>query len=339
MLNLNFYAPAFPNVFLRRQTFIAVLLLCFNISYAQKDTLSQSFLTPASQFHRSRFTGITVSGAIAYSGAVIALDQAWYAQQPRGRFRFFDDWQGWNQIDKAGHALGAYYYSDMIYKGGRWTGLNKKQALWTAGITASMLQLTIEVMDGFVTTYGFSPSDVVFNTIGVGLFVTQEAIWDRQWAVLKFSTSNISYDDQTIFAINGTGTSSPMRRATELYGTFFAERWLKDYNGQTYWLSIFPFKDHKWAPDWAGFSLGYGAGNMYGALSNQWTENGSLFSLNQEYPRFRRLHLSLDIDLTKIKIRSQWLKTIFTTINFIKIPMPTLSYNTLGQWEFHPIYW
>jgi predicted secreted protein len=339
MLNLKFYVSYSSFLFLWRQTLFAVLLLSLNTCYTQNDTISLSFLEPAPKFHPSRFIGITTTGAVLYTGTVIALDRAWYAQQPRGGFRFFDDWLGWQQIDKAGHALSAYYQSAVIYKGALWTGMPKDKALWTAGITASILQLTIEVMDGFVTTYGFSPSDVVFNSIGVGLFVTQEAIWNRQWAVLKFSTSNLKYEDQSISAINGNETSSPLNRATDLYGSFFAERWLKDYNAQTYWLSLFPFKDAAWVPDWAGISIGYGAGNMFGALNNRWTENGAAFSLDQEYPRYRRFLLSFDVDLTKIKVRSQWLKSLFTVLNVIKVPMPTLSYNTLGQWQFHPIYW
>ena len=54
--------------------------------------------------------------------------------------------------------------------------------------------------------------------------------------------------------------------------------------------------------------------------------------------RYRQFYLSLDLDLTKIKTKSKFLKNVFTAINFIKIPAPTLSYSTKNKIQFHYIY-
>ncbi len=65
------------------------------------------------------------------------------------------------------------------------------------------------------------------------------------------------------------------------------ERWLKDYNGQTYWFSGSPrsfFKNSNW-PAWLCFSVGYGIQNMVSADPKQSTELG--------YRPYRQYYLSL----------------------------------------------
>ena len=52
--------------------------------------------------------------------------------------------------------------------------------------------------------------------------------------------------------------------------------------------------------------------------------NASNALLQNPYSQF---YLSLDIDLVKIKTKSKFLKSVFSVINFIKIPAPTLEIN------------
>ena len=40
-----------------------------------------------------------------------------------------------------------------------------------------------------------------------------------------------------------------------------------------------------------------------------------------------------------ILTHSQVLESIFTLLSFIKIPAPTIEYNTLRHFRFHPIYY
>ena len=53
---------------------------------------------------------------------------------------------------------------------------------------------------------------------------------------------------------------------------------------------------------------------------------------------YRQFYLSLDVDLTKISTKSKLLKTVFSVVNFIKIPSPTLEFNGKGHIKFHYLY-
>jgi hypothetical protein len=124
----------------------------------------------------------------------------------------------------------------------------------------------------------------------------------------------------------------------DLLGSGFAEQLIKDYNGQTYWLSgnisSFLPKTTKF-PHWLNVAFGYGAEGMTGASSNSTVYNNQPVP---QYDRYRQFYLSMDIDLTRIKTRSKSLKTLLTLISFIKIPCPALEYNTHGKFLFYPIY-
>jgi hypothetical protein len=76
---------------------------------------------------------------------------------------------------------------------------------------------------------------------------------------------------------------------------------------------------------------------MYGGYKNQWPTAKPEFVLSEkDFPRYRQVYLSLDIDLSKIKTKSKAVNTLLRTINFIKIPSPTLEFNSLNQIKFHP---
>jgi hypothetical protein len=53
---------------------------------------------------------------------------------------------------------------------------------------------------------------------------------------------------------------------------------------------------------------------------------------------YRQFYLSLDVDLTKISTKSHFLKTLFSVINTIKIPAPTLQYDDFNGVKAHFIY-
>ena len=78
---------------------------------------------------------------------------------------------------------------------------------------------------------------------------------------------------------------------------------------------------------------------MFGGYNNQWPTAKPEFILsNNDFPRYRQLYVSLDIDLSRIKTKSKLLNTVLRTINFIKIPSPTLEFNSLNQIKFHPLF-
>ena len=82
-------------------------------------------------------------------------------------------------------------------------------------------------------------------------------------------------------------------------GNRLLEEVLKDYNGQTYWLSANLhsfFKDSK-IPKWLNVAVGYGGEGM---LSGMKYIDNQLLIVN----RYRQFYLSLDVDLATIKTNS-----------------------------------
>ncbi|NJM25235.1 MAG: DUF2279 domain-containing protein, partial [Bacteroidia bacterium] len=52
---------------------------------------------------------------------------------------------------------------------------------------------------------------------------------------------------------------------------------------------------------------------------------------------YRQYYLSLDIDLTAIRTRSKFLKTVIFVANMIKIPSPAVSFSKEGT-RWHVLY-
>ena len=113
-----------------------------------------------------------------------------------------------------------------------------------------------------------------------------------------------------------------------------SEEILKDYNGQTYWLSanVHSFFKESKIPRWLNVAIGYGADGMLTARSEPFDT-----PLNVS-ERSRQLYLSLDVDLTKIKTNSHVLKTLFDVLNVIKVPFPTLELDGKNGVKAHFIY-
>jgi hypothetical protein len=114
---------------------------------------------------------------------------------------------------------------------------------------------------------------------------------------------------------------------------------LKNYNKQTYWLAanLHSFLPQSDIPEWLNIAVGYGADGMLGGFENKWRSNDDLI-VAYTIPRVRQYYLSPDIDFTKIKTHSPLLKTLFTMMNVIKMPMPALMFNSEKQLRFFPVY-
>lgn len=68
-----------------------------------------------------------------------------------------------------------------------------KTALLIGGPMGIVIQTPIEVFDGLYEGWGFSWWDMAANTFGAALFTAQEAIFDEQPVVMKFSYSPSEY--------------------------------------------------------------------------------------------------------------------------------------------------
>lgn len=255
---------------------------------------------------------IVGSTSLGLSAATIGgLYYAWYKDYSSGAFHFFDDSREWLQMDKAGHFYSTFHVGVGAHGLMRWAGFKEKKAIWIGGMYGSMYMTAIEVMDGFSQGWGFSGTDFAANVGGSLLFCAQQQVWKESRIIPKFSFHATKY----------------AAYRPEILGENYATRWLKDYNGQSYWLSVSPFtfmnKEKKF-PRWLCLSLGYGADGMVSGEDNYVIvlSDGTMLGNN----RARKFLLSLDIDFTKIPTKRKWLKTIFTTLNTMKFPMPTLEW-------------
>jgi hypothetical protein len=253
---------------------------------------------------------------------ITVLYQAWYKNYPQSKFHWFDDNDEWLQMDKIGHATTAAYFGKFGYEFYRWAGMERKKAIWIGGSAGFIFLTTIEILDGFSEQWGASTGDLIANTAGTALFIGQQLGWDEQRFHMKWSYHPTEY----------------AQYRPDLLGHGGIESALKDYNGQTYWLSgnIKAFlPSHSKFPLWLSVSVGYGASGMTGAKHNSKFYKGEDIP---EFTRHRQYYLSLDVDLSRIKTRSRTLKFFLNLANFIKIPFPTLEYNSEQGVVFHPIY-
>jgi uncharacterized protein YfiM (DUF2279 family) len=310
-------------------------LLFIALFFLFKMGLSQDSLNSLSQspgFKQKRLVagvGLQVSG---YGASLFFLSKAWYKGYDQTAFHFFDDSREWLQIDKAGHGTACWYLGRMGMDMMEWSGVNRKKVI-LYGTAGSFLYLTgIEILDGFSAGWGFSWSDFAANSLGTGLVIGQKLISyspNRHRIMDGISAASFKFSfHQTAF---------PPYRPT-LLGNTFLENSLKDYNGQTYWLSFnissFRITEHKF-PGWLNLAFGYGGEGMISG--NPGFVYSNMAGRTIEFKRYRQYYFSLDIDLAKIKTSSPLLKTIFTVFSFIKIPAPALEMSG-GNIKFHALY-
>ena len=261
--------------------------------------------------NRKRLTPVIISGAVLYAGSMSVLYNFWYKNYPQTHFHFFNDNNEYLQMDKMGHFTTAYYLSKLSYNTLKWTGLNENKSILYGGGMGFMYLTVIEILDGFSSQWGFSPGDMTANTLGAGVFVGQQLAWKEQRIQLKWSYHQTKY----------------AQFRPDLLGRNLGQQWVKDYNGQTYWLSAniksFLKKESKF-PAWLNLAIGYGAEGMTGASYNSTSYNGQTIP---SFKRYRQFYLSGDIDISRIKTRSKTLHGILNALSFIKIPFPTLEFS------------
>lgn len=268
--------------------------------------------------------------AALYAGALVALDKYWYQNYPRSRFHFFNDNGEWLQMDKFGHVFSAYFEGKYSMELWRWTGVPRKTQIWLGGLSGFAYQSVIEILDGFSAQWGFSWGDMTANTVGSVLLISQELLWNEQRIQLKFSAHRNNYGPDPVL----------VARTNDLYRTSLPERTLKDYNAQTYWLSVnlHAFIKNSPFPKWLNMAVGYGAEDMYGGYGNVWTDKTGTLHDYSNVPRYRQFFLSPDIDFTKIHTRKKVVKTLLTFLNMVKLPAPTLEITSKGTVKLHALY-
>lgn len=275
---------------------------------------AQSFFESSDTFHAPRFRGVVIGTSTAYTATLVGLNELWYKQYPRSSFHFIKDRDEWLQMDKFGHVVGAYYESYAFYRLLNWSGVPRKKRVWYGGLAGFVLQTPIEVFDGFSEGWGASPGDIVANALGSGAFIAQEKLWGEQKIRFKYS-----------FSSSGFAHERP-----DLLGENFLQQTLKDYNGQTYWMSMavnefIPNNDP--LPRWLDVSVGYGGDGMLGGKRNP--EEYSQIS------RYRQYYFSMDVNTAAIDTKSKFWNTFLHALSFIKFPAPAVEYNGENGFRWH----
>ncbi len=305
---------------LKNNTFLVFgLTICvFFSSICFSQSALNDFLKPSDTLHKKRRNAVVISQASLATLSLIGLNEIWYADFERSKFHTINDNNEWLQLDKVGHAFTAYQMGKHGANLLHWSGVSKKDQLIYGATLGFGFLTAVEVLDGYSSEWGFSWGDIASNAFGTGLYVSQELLWNEQRIDLKFGFHHTKY----------------ARQSPDKLGTSFLEQILKDYNGQTYWLSFNLhsfFKDSK-IPKWLNLAIGYGGEGM---LSGSNVIDNQVLIKNSP---MRQYYLSFDINLTKIKTKSALLRSIFDTINMIKMPLPTLQISK-NKGVFHLFYY
>ncbi len=274
----------------------------------------RSAWAPAPDRRRVRLVALGIGGGAA--AVVTTLGATWYtgAKTP---FRWFDDSREWAQLDKAGHVWGAFQESRAAVDRLRWAGLPRNRALAWGAPVGLVLQGTIEYFDARSPGYGASATDLAANAIGTALFTGQVALWDqpRFWPKM------------------GVHLTTFARLRPNTLGQNVPERLLKDYNGQTHWISAdvgaFLGPDTRW-PRWLHAAVGYGAENLVYGSPEQ--------NRNAGYRVVRQYYFGPDIHLLNIRTRSKALQRLFYVLSIIRLPAPALEVRSTGGVRLHPFY-
>jgi uncharacterized protein YfiM (DUF2279 family) len=311
-----------------RLNLLLLIIVCGNAVFA----FSQSSLQDTTDSHRAkaeakphdadtnkinqkRLKTVLWGGSALYAATITGLSVIWYDETTK--FRFFNDNQEWKQVDKVGHAFTAFSFSQATSMAFEWTGMPSRKARFWGMVSGMVMMTPIEILDGFSPDYGASWGDVIANTSGSLFMYSQYALWNEVRIHPKFS-----------FLPSSLASKRP-----DVLGKNFSEQFLKDYNGQTYWLSFnidkFLHKNSKF-PKWLSVAFGYGAQEMLYAQDSQNQENG--------YDPYRQYYLSLDLDLTCIPTKSKFVKALLYLIDSVHLPAPALEYNRKqglrGYWLF-----
>jgi len=301
---------------------LAVGLSC-GLRLAAAQPLNSPLPAPASPppadtlLHPNRMRLLAGGSTLGYGLIYTGLATAWYTG-PREPLHWFNDWPEWKQMDKAGHAWGAFHESRAAVDLLRWAGLSEKKSIWYGSFVGFVVQSPIELFDGFDPAYGASATDLAANFVGSAGVLAQQLAWHDVRITPKVSFHLSPY----------------AQRRPNALGSNFPERLLKDYNGQTYWLctdvGAFLKPGSRW-PRWLQPAVGYGAEEI--------VYNDAGVNAAQGLRPYRQYYLSFDVDLRRIPTRSKFLKTSFYVLSIIHLPAPALELNGRGNWRFHGLYY
>lgn len=247
----------------------------------------------------------------------------WYSNIEGSTFHFFDDSQEWLQMDKVGHAVTMAQWALMPTFIFCWAGYSLKKSALYSFLFSTVVLVPVEIMDGFSDLWGFSVYDFTCNLLGSLIIYLQLLFYKGVVMLPKYSFH------QTFYALV----------RPDMFGTDYVQNSMKDYNGQTYWLTFDVNKlfGRKILPSWLLFSIGYGAEGLYGGHDNVWTDKNGVTHDYSHVERYRQFYISFDINFAHIIKNKRWQRILYG-INIFKTPFPALEFSERGV-VFHWLYY
>ena len=277
--------------------------------------LNKNLLYATSQTDSSK-TIIKIINIGVPSAAVISLvgiNEVWYKNYARSDFHFFDDLKEWNGMDKIGHACTSYQLNKISHS--LFKKNNIKKPLLKSSVYTFGYMLGVELLDGYSTEWGFSIYDVIGNGLGTILYTFQERKFKNQPFKIKFSSHKSTY-----------ASCRP-----SLLGENRLQQILKDYNGQTYWLT-FNYNE-LWNKriklfDYIDFAFGYSIDGFTGGHNNpEISSCNCLINDCNNLKRTSQFIFSVDLNTSKIKNKHPILGKFLLPFDIVKIPFPAFILN------------
>lgn len=259
-----------------------------------------------------KFSLVASTTLLAYGASYwLIFDKGWW-DEGKTDFHFENDFYYAKNLDKLGHFASGVMMGELFYEGFYWSGLNEFYSYLAAGSSAFLTHVAIDIKDGYSPDWGFSVFDVVFGTLG-GFYPMAK----RYVPAFKYFDLKWSYWINTKVYYRSSDT-----------GIF-----TDDYVNQTFWLSLkiyrmLPVKARKYYPEWLALALGLSIDEgryVYGP-------DGKLKKGHYE------IYLAFDYDLEAFRPRARWARTLIKTLNYFKLPAPTLQlYPDVGIHWIYPI--
>ncbi len=211
-------------------------------SVAEPVRVNDGFLTKP-EFTGKKIVATGILGAWMVTSLVWSYDAWWKGTSAPFHLKS-ENWLNSSTlgIDKIGHFYTSYFYYNLFRNIMLWGGYDRTTAEWWAVGGAAFFALSVEIGDGFATTYGFDYQDVTFNLLGVGYG------W-LQHRVPMLNNFNFKWS-----FVPGTGYRFPVR-------------FTDDYDAHTYWLTcdinkLLPASIEPYWPDFIQIAVGYGVDNL-----------------------------------------------------------------------------
>ena len=216
-------------------------------------------------------------------------------------------------MDKIGHACTSYQLNKISHS--LFKKNNIKKPLLKSSVYTFGYMLGVELLDGYSTEWGFSIYDVIGNGLGTMLYTFQERKFKNQPFKIKFSSHKSTY-----------ASCRP-----SLLGENRLQQILKDYNGQTYWLT-FNYNE-LWNKriklfDYIDFAFGYSIDGFTGGHNNpEISSCNCLISNCNNLKRTSQFIFSVDLNTSKIKNKHPILGKFLLPFDIVKIPFPAFILN------------